>query len=106
METNMLSADHSVYTLIIRKPSTPDLFSICLKRMLSLIAYFVKNHYFHFSGTPPTNDKILNLNFLEFGTDIFLRTFYGYLHYSTLCFGGKIISQGIILTLKVKVPGL
>ena len=24
----------------------------------------------------------------------------------TLCFGAKIISQGIILTIKVKVPGL
>ena len=33
METNMLSADHSVYTLIIRNPSIPDLFSICLKTM-------------------------------------------------------------------------
>ena len=69
-------------------------------------ANFVKNHYFQFSGTPPTNDKILNLYFLEFGTDIFWGLFYGYLHYTTLCFGAKIISQGIILTLKVKVPGL
>ena len=68
-------------------------------------AYFVKNHYFHFSGTPPTNDKILNLNFLEFGTDI-LKTFYGYLHHTTLCFGAKIFSLGISLTFKVKVPCL
>ena len=29
-----------------------------------------------------------------------------FFHYSTLCFGAKIISQEIILTLKVKVPGL
>ena len=33
LSTIMLSADHSVYTLIIRKTSTPDLFNICLKRM-------------------------------------------------------------------------
>ena len=61
---------------------------------------------FPFSGTPPTNDKILSLNFLEFGTDICWGLFYGYLHCTTLCFGAKIISQGIILTLKVKVPCL
>ena len=95
METNMLSAAYSVYTLIIRKPSTPDLFNI-----------FCQKSSFSFSGTPSTNDKILNLNFLEFGTDIFWGLFFCYLHYTTLCFGAKIISQGIILTLKVKVPGL
>ena len=60
--------------------------------MWNLLAYFVKNHYFHFSGTPSTNDKILNLNFLEFGTDIFWGLFYGYLHYTTLYFGAEIIS--------------
>ena len=49
-----------------------------------------KSYFFIFSNLAP----------------IFLKTFYGYLHYSTLCFGAKIISQGIILTLKVKVPGL
>ena len=26
---------------------------------------------YHFSGTPPTNNKILNLYFLEIGTDFF-----------------------------------
>ena len=31
----------------------------------------IYKHIFHFSATPPTNDTILNLNFLEFGTDIF-----------------------------------
>ena len=29
----MLSADHLVYTLIVFKPSKPDIFSIYLKRM-------------------------------------------------------------------------
>ena len=71
-----------------------------------MIAYFVKYQYFQFSGTPPTNDKILNLHFLRTGTDIFWGLFFGHLPYTTLCFGTKIISQGIILTLKAKVLGL
>ena len=73
---------------------------------MKFVSIFCQKSLFPFLGTQPTNDKILNLNFLEFGTDIFRGLFYGYLHYSTLCFGAKLISQGIILTLKVKFTGL
>ena len=37
---------------------------------------------------------------------IFFEDFFGHLPYTNLCFGTKIISQGIILTLKAKVLGL
>ena len=79
----MLSADHSVCTRIIRKSSTPDIFSIYLKNVI-YISIFCQKSLFPFSGTPPTNNKILNLNFLEFGTDIF-EDFFMVIYITQLC---------------------
>ena len=45
METNMLSADHSVYTLIIRNPSTPDLFINLLKNNVKFISIFCQKFW-------------------------------------------------------------
>ena len=66
------SFNHSVYTLIIRKPSTLDIY---LKIMWNIWAYFVKKHCFHFSGTPSTNDKILILIFSRIWHRYFWRLF-------------------------------
>ena len=92
----MFSADHSVSTLMNRKPNTPDIFSIYLN-IQKLLAYFVTNHYFHFSGTPSDScDRNGDKSELA---RLCLWIFYGYQHNTNMCVGPKIISQGIILTL-------
>ena len=48
------------------------------------MSIFCQKSLFPFSVTPPTNDKILNLNFLEFGTNIF-EDFFRVIHTTELC---------------------